>query len=60
MRLNNDEVFNLFRSSAVDKNGFTPLHRCCQEKPPKMPKKKKEGEAGTGTKLDNVEHSLMR
>lgn len=31
------------KGGVADREGWTPLHRCCQEKPPPM-KKKKKGE----------------
>ena len=32
------------KAEVKDQDGWTPLHRCCQEKPPETKKKKKPGE----------------
>ena len=32
------------KAEVKDQDGWTPLHRCCQEKPPEPKKKKKPGE----------------
>ena len=44
----------------ADKEGFTPLHRCCQEPPPQPPKKAKNAELPDTQKPEKSESQIKQ